>query len=93
MTLHHLTTKQKELLEKLAAIEHKRWAHWQRYLHSQCLENDDGSLTIPADLVKKWNKQINTDYFSLTESEKDSDREQVLKYLPLLNSFTITNEK
>ncbi|HHP0304197.1 hypothetical protein MSG71_12770 [Acinetobacter baumannii] len=93
MTLDHLTTKQKELLEKLAAIEHKRWAHWQRYLHSQCLENDDGSLTIPADLVKKWNKQINTDYFSLTESEKDSDREQVLKYLPLLNSFTITNEK
>ena len=83
----------KELIEKLAAIEHKRWAHWQRYLHSQCLKNDDGSLTIPADLVKKWNKQIDTDYFNLTESEKDSDREQVLKYLPLLNSFTLTNKK
>ncbi|MCK4108932.1 hypothetical protein [Acinetobacter radioresistens] len=93
MTLDHLTTKQKELIEKLAAIEHKRWAHWQRYLHSQCLENDDGSLTIPADLVKKWSKQINTDYSSLTESEKDSDREQVMKYLPLLNSFTLINEK
>ncbi|MBD0476738.1 MULTISPECIES: hypothetical protein [Acinetobacter calcoaceticus/baumannii complex] len=93
MTLDHLTAKQKELIEKLAAIEHKRWAHWQRYLHSQCLKNDDGSLTIPADLVKKWNKQIDTDYFNLTESEKDSDREQVLKYLPLLNSFTLTNKK
>lgn len=93
MTLDHLPTKQKKLIEKLAAIEHKRWAHWQSYLHSQCLENDDGSLTIPADLVKKWNKQIDTDYFSLTESEKDSDREQVLKYLPLLNSFTFPNKK
>jgi len=93
MTLDHLTAKQKELIEKLAAIEHQRWAHWQRYLHSQCLENDDGSLTIPADLVKKWNKQIDTDYFSLTESEKDSDREQVMKYLPLLNSSTLTNKK
>lgn len=93
MTLDHLTAKQKELIEKLAAIEHKRWAHWQRYLHSQCLENGDGSLTIPANLVKKWNKQIDTDYFSLTESEKDSDREQVMKYLPLLNSSTFTNKK
>ena len=93
MTLDHLTAKQKELIEKLAAIEHKRWAHWQRYLHSQCLKNDDGSLTFPADLVKKWNKKIDTDYFNLTESEKDSDREQVLKYLPLLNSFTLTNKK
>ena len=93
MSLDYSSNKQKELIEKLAAIEHERWAHWQRYLHSQCLENGDGSLTIPTDLVKKWNKQIETDYFSLTESEKESDREQVLKYLPLLNAFTLINQK
>jgi len=41
----------KELIEKLAAIEHERWAHWQSYLHSKCLKNENGSLTIPAELV------------------------------------------
>lgn len=76
----------KELIERLAAIEHQRWAHWQKYLHSLCEVNNDGSLTIPANLVSKWNRQIETKYENLTEKEKDSDREQVMKYLPLIKN-------
>lgn len=38
-----------ELLEILSDIEHKRWASWQKYLHSLCINNDDGSLTIPKE--------------------------------------------
>ncbi|MCX5512991.1 hypothetical protein C3941_02085 [Kaistia algarum] len=72
------------LLEELAAIEHARWAHWQRYVHSQGVPQAGGSLVIPADLVALWEKQIETPYRFLSESEQESDREQVRRYLPLI---------
>lgn len=75
------------LMETLAAIEHERWSHWQKYLHEQCKRNEDGSLTIPADLVSRWTIQANTDYSELSEKEKNSDREQVLLYMPVLIDF------
>lgn len=73
-----------ELLELLAAAEHERWAHWQRYVHENCVPSPDGSLTIPANLVRQWTDQMNTPYSDLTEAEKDSDRDQVERYLPLI---------
>lgn len=81
------------VLEELAAIEHQRWAHWQRYLHEQCTKMDDGSLVLPPDLVIRWERQIETMYGSLSEKEKDSDREQVIKFFPLLiNAFFGTQQ-
>ena len=41
-------------------------------------------MLIPADLVKRWEKLIATPYLGLTDEEKESDREQVRKYLPLI---------
>jgi hypothetical protein len=74
-----------ELVEKLASAEHDRWAHWQRYVHSQCAPiGDDGALVIPGNLVRRWEEQIETPYLRLTEVEKESDREQVRRYLPLI---------
>jgi hypothetical protein len=73
-----------DLVEKLAAVEHERWAHWQRYVHEQCQRADDGSLIIPPQLARRWQAQIVTPYAELTETEKDSDREQVRRYLPLI---------
>jgi hypothetical protein len=74
------------LVEKLAAIEHSRWAHWQRYVHSASLPQPDGSLVMPAELVARWEKQIATSYADLDDREKESDREQVRKYLPLIEA-------
>lgn len=68
-------------LEALAALEHERWSHWQRYLHEQCESNSDGSLTIPAELVTRWKRQMSTPYQLLTEKEKNSDREVVSRDL------------
>ncbi|MFJ4194686.1 hypothetical protein [Pseudomonas sp. NPDC089534] len=72
------------IFEQLAVIEHDRWSHWQRYMHSKGVRQTDGSLLIPPDLVEWWERQMTTDYADLTEKEKDGDREQVQKYLPLI---------
>jgi len=72
------------LLEDLAAVEHERWSHWQRYLHDQCSHAEDGSLIIPRELAERWTRQATTDYIDLSETEKSSDREQVREYLRVL---------
>lgn len=71
-------------MEQLAAIEHERWAHWQRYLHDQCERAPDGSLVIPVELVQRWEAQISTPYAELTPEEQESDRDQVRRYLPVI---------
>lgn len=73
-----------ELMETLAAVEHERWSHWQHHVHSKCSRNPDGSLTIPAELVARWTDQMSTPYPELSEQEKESDREQVHRYLPVV---------
>ena len=51
-------------LEKLAALIHRQWSHWTRYmLDNMSEENRD-----------RWKRQIETPYELLSEAEKDSDR-------------------
>lgn len=73
-----------EIIDDLADIEHERWSHWQHYMHGKCERSQDGSLTIPPDLVAQWERQIATPYQKLSEEEKESDREQVRKYFPTI---------
>jgi len=80
-----------KFVKKLADIEHKRWSHWQRYLHSKCFTSEDGELIIPKESVEHWKKQINTEYKDLTEKEKDSDRNEVLKYSDKFKKFLLSN--
>jgi len=90
-----------ELTEQLASIEHERWAKWQKYMHSKCFEHTinslnattkqfedipTGNLVIPRDLRNRWERQINLIYEELSEQEKESDREQVRMYLPLITN-------
>lgn len=72
------------LVEELAAVEHERWAHWQRYMHSKGVRQNDGALTIPAELVERWDRQAATSYDALGDRERESDREQVARYLPII---------
>ena len=74
------------LMEQLADVEHDRWSHWQRYVHSKCKRSPDGSHVIPAHLVERWETQMNTPYSELSEPEKESDREQVRRYLPIIDA-------
>ncbi len=72
-----------KMKEQLAHIEHQRWADWQKYVFSKSEWTENGYL-IPKELCFGWQKQIDTLYKDLTEKEKNSDREQVDRYLPLI---------
>ena len=72
-----LSKEQEELVEKLADIEHQRWADWQKYVFDKCKTQDSGrgvgkpfDLIIPSELVEHWQRQINTPYSELSEEEK-----------------------
>ena len=78
--------------EALAVVEHDRWAHWQRYLHSKGTLRKDGSLVLPATLVAQWQRQITTGYRDLSDQEKDSDREQVREYLRVLEAILVRDD-
>lgn len=69
------------LIEIMADIEHKRWSNWQKYLHSLCIENKDGSLTIPVDRVDHWKWEINAPYERLPDNLREYDRVEARKTL------------
>ncbi len=74
------------LREKLAEYAHEAWSRWMRYLFSKSTVNDDGSVTIPASLVKRWARQMNTDYLMLLNSEQQSDILEADKMLSIMNA-------
>jgi hypothetical protein len=102
-----------ELIETLAAIEHTKWADWQKYVHSKCSDiaiadgtgqvirygkdpRGEGLVTegmahgdkvIPAPYVASLERQIVQPYAMLPEAEKQSYRDQVMRYWPVLREF------
>jgi len=69
------------MIDTLASIEHERWSHWQRYMHDKGKKQNDGSLLLPEELVARWERQIATPFAELSDEEKNSDRDQVRRYL------------
>ena len=71
--------------EAISDQAHESWSGWMAYMFSKSIKNSDGSVTLPVDLVLRWERQMLTPYSNLTEKEKDSDREQADKYLEILD--------
>ena len=72
-----------ELREQLAAIEHERWADWQKWCHKVLRENNPSPEQ--GDILERWDRQIETPYAELSEKEKQSDiinrRESIMHHL------------
>lgn len=75
---------EERFIEQAAAMEHARWARWQKYLFSKSIMDSSGAR-ITIDLVERWNRQIETPYSELSEAEKESDRKEAREYLPLIS--------
>jgi len=74
---------QSDLFERLACLEHSRWANWMEYLFSAC-EEKNGTMIIPDWAVKHWKRQIETRYENLSIKDQNNDREEVMKYWDLI---------
>lgn len=81
MTDPHYTDK--ELLA-LAAYAHHAWAGWMGYLFENGTQNEDGSFTINADKVARWQRQMRTNYADLPAEEQWSDIEEARAILSIL---------
>lgn len=86
---------EERLIERLAAIEHERWADWQKYMHSKLQRHieDENFMRLPLFNINHWERQIKTPYNKLTEKEKQSDRDQVYRYLHLIQEHIQAAEK
>ena len=72
-----------ELREALAAYAHEAWSGWINYEFGKGVRNPDGSITLPASLVERWDRQRATAYADLPEGEKASDRKEADQMLAL----------
>lgn len=71
-------------LPKLAETQHTIWADRMKHLFSKWVLHTDGSFTIDADAVARWQKEIETPYQELTSAEQESDQDQVNKMIAAL---------
>lgn len=76
----------REIREQLAAIEHERWAAWQKYCHEVIRKNTPPSAELEL-VLRRWDKQIITPFAELSEDEQSSDMEQVDRYWPLIQTL------
>jgi hypothetical protein len=68
------------LIERLAAVEHERWAGWMKWEHRPEVTDAD---------CARWARQSDTPYSELSEREKEYDRIEVRKTLVELSKSNV----
>lgn len=76
-----------DLREQFAALAHEQWSGWMNHMFQKSIEGDDGSVVIPAPLVARWKRQMNTSYADLPLDEQESDRAEAEKMLKVAQSY------
>ena len=79
-------------IEMLAAVEHKSWGGWTKWMLSQIRKQmapvDRGAFEELL-CVQRWRRQMNTPYADLSEKEKESDRKEVREKLKVYRPGTV----
>jgi hypothetical protein len=74
---------ERELLEELAALEHRQWIHWTQGLK----QRED----LPEHLTARWAKNWKP-YDELDEETKEHDRKWARKVLDILDDRSVDTE-
>jgi len=62
------------------------------YLFSKCIFDDDGTATIPAWAVTRWQRQIATPFEDLSPDEQESDLREADRMLAILEKNGICDQ-
>ena len=81
-----------EKREALSEYAHEAWSGWMKYMFSKGefrnINTDNGRIIMiwimSTWAVERWQRQMNTPYADLPESEKASDRDEADKILSLI---------
>jgi len=76
-----------DLREKLARLCQDQWSAWMHYLFSKGIFNADGTWTMPAWAVERWQRQMAASFEDLPEDEKETDRREADKYLGIIEEY------
>ena len=79
-----------DLLEKLAALEHERWAGWMRYLFSFCEFWLSPETPEVRRALIRWLRQAATKYNHMPPDERESDRVEARKTLSVIQTHLLT---
>lgn len=77
---------QERIREDLAEYAHDAWSGWMNYLFDMSEVNDDGSETLPKELVERWKYQLATPYTELPDEMKESDRKEADEMIKLVRA-------
>ena len=91
-----------DVRERLADYAHEAWSGWMRYMFTiGTLLNDkwmspepgqQAKLLLPEWAVERWQRQMNTPYAELPESEKASDRDEADAILTIIRAWLDAQE-
>ena len=75
MTKARRDMKDNQQREQLAEHQHDTWSDWMKWMFSRgTITDEDGVWVMPADLVIRWQRQMDTAYDQLPDHEKINDR-------------------
>ena len=84
-------------IEACAALEHSVWARWAEYMLDTMQKEikewgivGAGEAVEKLNCVKRWRRQIDTNYKDLSEEEKESDRKIVREKLKIYTGIAET---
>lgn len=78
-----------ELVELVAEQSHKSWSGWARWMAEKWHETHGGGEPFQA----RWQRQCNTPYAELSETEKESDRIEARALLAVISRFMGTGDE
>ena len=79
-----MSVESEKVREELADYAHRTWSGWMNHLFSKSHANGDGTVTIPAEQVVRWRRQMETEYQDLPGEEKLSDGDEADEILGII---------